>query len=62
MKGATVAYEMMRRNNVEYVFGNSGGPVLRIFDAIHKSESIQYIVHRNEQGAGFMAEGYARAR
>lgn len=32
-----------------------------MFDAIHESKHFEFILPRHEQGAGHMAEGYARA-
>lgn len=41
--------------------GYPGGAILPVFDAIHNSEYFDFILSRHEQGAGHMAEGYARA-
>ncbi|KAJ5134630.1 Acetolactate synthase [Penicillium atrosanguineum] len=42
-------------------FGYPGGAVMPIFDAIYQSTDFDFILPRHEQGAGHMAEGYARA-
>ncbi|MEJ2115873.1 MAG: biosynthetic-type acetolactate synthase large subunit, partial [Gammaproteobacteria bacterium] len=47
-------------------FGYSGGAILPTYDAVFRfnaetNESMPLIVPANEQGAGFMASGYARA-
>ena len=39
----------------------SGGAILPVFDAIYNSKHFDFILPRHEQGAGHMAEGYARA-
>lgn len=52
---------MMLRHNVKHVFGYPGGAILPVFDAIHDSKNFDFILPRHEQGAGHMAEGYARA-
>lgn len=52
---------MMLRHNVKHVFGYPGGAILPVFDAIHESKNFDFILPRHEQGAGHMAEGYARA-
>ncbi|KAF2398358.1 large subunit of biosynthetic type acetolactate synthase [Trichodelitschia bisporula] len=61
MTGGQIFHEMMRRHKVDTVFGYPGGAILPVFDAIYGSEDINFILPRHEQGAGHMAEGYARA-
>lgn len=34
--------------------------ILPVFDAIHESKDFEFILPRHEQGAGHMAQGYAR--
>ncbi|KAL8696345.1 MAG: hypothetical protein Q9201_007710 [Fulgogasparrea decipioides] len=41
--------------------GYPGGAILPVFDAIYNSKHFNFILPRHEQGAGHMAEGYARA-
>lgn len=38
-----------------------GGAVLPLYDALARGTSIRHILVRHEQGAGHMAQGYARA-
>ncbi|KAI9830394.1 MAG: Acetolactate synthase, mitochondrial [Phylliscum demangeonii] len=45
----------------QHVFGYPGGAILPVFDAIYNSKHFQFILPKHEQGAGHMAEGYARA-
>ena len=52
---------MMLRQGVKHVFGYPGGAILPVFDAIYNSKHFDFILPRHEQGAGHMAEGYARA-
>ncbi|ORX44603.1 large subunit of biosynthetic type acetolactate synthase [Hesseltinella vesiculosa] len=59
--GGEIFHEMMLRHNVKHIFGYPGGAILPVFDAIHESEHFDFILPRHEQGAGHMAEGYARA-
>jgi acetolactate synthase-1/2/3 large subunit len=61
LKGAEIFHEMMREHGVEAMFGYPGGAILPVFDAIHNSKQFKFILTRHEQGAGHMAEGYARA-
>jgi len=60
MTGAAIFHEMMREHGVEVMFGYPGGAILPVFDAIHESPHFKFVLTRHEQGAGHMAEGYAR--
>lgn len=59
--GGAIFEEMMLRQGVKHVFGYPGGAILPVFDAIYNSKHFDFILPRHEQGAGHMAEGYARA-
>ncbi|KAJ1979165.1 Acetolactate synthase, mitochondrial [Dimargaris xerosporica] len=59
--GGEIFHEMMLRKGVKHVFGYPGGAILPVFDAIYESKHFEFILPRHEQGAGHMAEGYARA-
>jgi len=61
LSGGQIFNEMMLRHNVKHIFGYPGGAILPVFDAIHNSKHFNFILPRHEQGAGHMAEGYARA-
>ena len=61
LTGAGIFHEMMREHGVEVMFGYPGGAILPVFDAIHESPYFKFVLTRHEQGAGHMAEGYARA-
>ena len=50
----------MLRMGVKHIFGYPGGAILPVFDAIYNSEHFDFILPKHEQGAGHMAEGYAR--
>ncbi len=52
---------MMKEHEVKHIFGYPGGAILPVFDAIYQSKQFNFILTRHEQGAGHMAEGYARA-
>ncbi|KIJ44264.1 hypothetical protein M422DRAFT_60087 [Sphaerobolus stellatus SS14] len=60
MSGGQIFHEMMLRHDVKHVFGYPGGAILPVFDAIYNSSHFDFILPRHEQGAGHMAEGYAR--
>ncbi|MEX2213046.1 MAG: thiamine pyrophosphate-binding protein, partial [Phycisphaeraceae bacterium] len=61
MTGAQIFHAMMGEHDVKHMFGYPGGAILPVFDAIHESPHFKFILTRHEQGAGHMAEGYARA-
>ncbi|KAI9574216.1 thiamine diphosphate-binding protein [Boletus coccyginus] len=60
MSGGQIFHEMMLRHGIKHIFGYPGGAILPVFDAIYNSEYFDFILPRHEQGAGHMAEGYAR--
>ena len=60
LTGAQITIEMLRREKVPYVFGLPGGAILPTFDALYDS-GLNFILVRHEQGAGHMADGFARA-
>ncbi|KDN51071.1 hypothetical protein RSAG8_00700, partial [Rhizoctonia solani AG-8 WAC10335] len=60
MSGGQIFHEMMLRHNVKHIFGYPGGAILPVFDAIYNSKNFDFILPRHEQGAGHMAEGYAK--
>lgn len=66
LSGAEMIVQVLADEGVDTVFGYSGGAILPTYDAIFRyngdhHDSIPLIVPANEQGAGFMAAGYARA-
>jgi acetolactate synthase I/II/III large subunit len=70
MNGARMIMQVLADEGVTTIFGYSGGAILPTFDAVflYNEEAraagvpqIPLIVPANEQGAGFMAAGYARA-
>ncbi|KKY28830.1 putative acetolactate synthase [Phaeomoniella chlamydospora] len=61
LNGGEIFHEMMLRQGVKHVFGYPGGAILPVFDAIYNSKHFEFILPKHEQGAGHMAEGYARA-
>ncbi|KAL8947665.1 MAG: hypothetical protein Q9222_006072 [Ikaeria aurantiellina] len=61
LSGGEIFHEMMLRQGVKHLFGYPGGAILPVFDAIFNSKHFDFILPRHEQGAGHMAEGYARA-
>jgi len=71
MSGADMVVQVLADENVDTIFGYSGGAILPTYDSVFRyndkhrtaegKSAIPLIVPANEQGAGFMAAGYARA-
>src|SRR6188508_1457044 len=70
MSGGDIIVQVLADEGVDTVFGYSGGAILPTYDAIfvynqqragESRQQMPLIVPANEQGAGFMAAGYARA-
>jgi len=71
MSGADMVIQVLADEGVDTIFGYSGGAILPTYDAVFRyndqhrtpdgNSAIPLIVPANEQGAGFMAAGYARA-
>jgi acetolactate synthase-1/2/3 large subunit len=70
MSGADILVQVLADESVDTIFGYSGGAILPTYDAVFRYnqanskngvEPMPLIVPANEQGAGFMAAGYARA-
>ncbi len=61
MTGAEIFHDLMREHQVDTIFGYPGGAILPVYDAIYESPHFDMVLTRHEQGAGHMAEGYARA-
>jgi acetolactate synthase-1/2/3 large subunit len=61
MTGADAVLRSLEAEGVEVVFGLPGGAILPIYDALARGTSVRHVLTRHEQGAGHMAEGYARA-
>ena len=61
MSAGKWAVEVLRSQGVRYVYGVVGSAFLEIMDAMYGLEDIEYVGTRHEQGAGFMALGYAHA-
>lgn len=66
LSGADMIVQVLADEGVDTVFGYSGGAILPTYDAIFRfneanDDRMPVTVPANEQGAGFMASGYARA-
>src|SRR2546423_1154188 len=61
LAGGDWVVEALRAEGVSHVFGIPGVHNLAIYDALLRRPGITHILARHEQGAGFMADGYARS-
>jgi acetolactate synthase-1/2/3 large subunit len=61
MNGADAILRALEAEGVEVVFGIPGGAILPLYDAMARGTTVRHVLVRHEQGAGHMAEGYARA-
>jgi len=68
MTGADMIVQVLADEGVDTIFGYSGGAILPTYDAIFRynesrgdAEEMRLVVPATEQGAGFMAAGYARS-
>lgn len=61
LNGAQITVRLLERQGVRTVAGIPGGAILPIYDALGQSPIIHHVLARHEQGAGFMAQGMARA-
>src|SRR6185295_16592132 len=68
--GGDIVVKVLADEGVDTIFGYSGGAILPTYDAIFRynetcqqngGQPVELIVPASEQGAGFMAAGYARA-
>ena len=60
MKASDFIVEKILEAGTDKVFGYIGGMITHIADSLFQNKDIEMINSIHEQGAGFMAEGYAR--
>jgi acetolactate synthase I/II/III large subunit len=62
MSGADALLAQVLRNGVETIFGLPGGQLDHFFDSMYRSAGqVRFVGSRHEQGAAYMAFGYARS-
>ncbi len=57
---ASLLLKYLHEEGVEYIFGVPGTTMVPIFNALNKQTAIKPILAKHEEGAAFMADGYAR--
>jgi acetolactate synthase-1/2/3 large subunit len=60
LNGAEITIKLLEQFGIKTIAGIPGGANLPLYHALNKS-SIQHILARHEQGAGFIAQGMARS-
>jgi acetolactate synthase I/II/III large subunit len=61
MNGADAILRSLEAEGVDVMFGIPGGAIMPTYDAIARGTTVRHVLARHEQGAGHMAQGYARA-
>jgi acetolactate synthase-1/2/3 large subunit len=61
MTGSDAILRSLEAEGVDVAFGLPGGAILPTYDAWARGTTVRHVLARHEQGAGHMAEGYARA-
>jgi len=57
---AALLLKYLKAEGVDYIFGVPGTSIVPIFAAINKHGDVKPILAKHEEGAAFMADGYAR--
>src|SRR5712664_595496 len=60
MSAGRAVVELLKAEQVRYIFGIVGSTFLDVLDALYDDRSVEYINVRHEQAAAFMADGLAR--
>ncbi len=60
LTGGQAVVELLKAEQVRYIFGIVGATFLDVLDALYDDPSVQYINVRHEQAAAFMADGLGR--
>src|SRR6266704_6440224 len=60
MTGGRAVVELLKAEQVRYIFGIVGATFLDVLDALYDDRSVEYVNVRHEQAAAFMADGLAR--
>ena len=61
MTGGDAILRALEAEGVEVMFGIPGGAIMPTYDAMARGTTVRHVLARHEQGAGHMAQGYARA-
>ncbi len=59
--GSQIIVESLKLQGIKHLFGMSASAILPLLDVLYGTPEIRYIQSQHEQGAIYMANGYARA-
>lgn len=59
---AELVLEYLADQKVEHFFGVPGLPLMPLFEACAKDARVKLVITKHEEGAAFMADGYARVK
>ncbi|HAF95795.1 MAG: acetolactate synthase [Elusimicrobia bacterium GWC2_51_8] len=61
VKASDYIVEVLKHNGINKIFGYIGGAIAHLTDSLYMRKDVEMVNAAHEQGAGFAAEGYARA-
>jgi len=61
MSGGEALVRAAVANGIDTVFGLPGAQIYPLFDALYRHPEVRTVISRHEQGAAYMAMGYAKA-
>lgn len=61
LNGAQLIVRLLEQQGITTIAGVPGGAALPLYDALSQSTILHHVLARHEQGAGFIAQGMARA-
>ena len=56
-----IILKFLQQENVRHIFGMQGGYTVGIGDRLNDYEDLKFVHCQHEEGAAFMADGYAKA-
>lgn len=59
--GADLLLDVLARSGVRRIYGVPGGPIVSLLDRIEDHPDLDFVLAKHEEGAVFMAEGFAQA-
>ena len=59
---ADILLKYLKEEGVEYIFGVPGTSLVPLFAALNRQKFVKPVLTKHEEGAAFMADGYARVK
>ncbi|MFS8071667.1 MAG: thiamine pyrophosphate-binding protein [Byssovorax sp.] len=60
MTAIHVLLRFLEAEGVDTIFGVPGGPITPLYEALYDRGKIRHVLAKHEEGAAYMADGYAR--